>query len=185
MLEVITGCMFSGKTNGLIARMGELRAEGKKIAGFKAIQDDRYSKHNIVSHDQLEMEGLAIDEVYEILEVVREEQCDAIAVDEVQFFSWDFIDVIHQLLEEGRHVVLAGVDLDFTGKPFGIIPELMAYADLLTKKNAICRSCGNVASRSQRLVDGMPARSSDPLFITEKYITYEPRCRSCHEVREN
>lgn len=184
MLEVITGCMFSGKTNTFIKKVNEIEYEGKTIIRLKPVQDFRYSKNNIVSHDGNQVKALAVDEVYEILEIVKEEECDALAIDEVQFFSWDFVDVVNELADNGVHVIVAGLDLDFTGRPFGIMTELLAYADKVIKRNAKCKTCGGIASRSQRLVNGKPAKEHDPIFTSGDHITYEPRCRIHHQLKK-
>lgn len=184
MLELITGSMFAGKTTRFIARVENLRQEGKNVVVLKPIQDFRYSKNDVVSHDGLRVKGLAVDEVFEIREIVEEEGCDVIAMDEIQFFGWDFVEVVNELADRGVHVLLAGLDMDFTGRPFGIMPELLAYADVLTKLHAKCSVCDGVASRNQRLVNGKPAKAHDPIFVSGEHIRYEPRCRIHHEVKD-
>lgn len=184
MLEVITGCMYSGKTTRFIQRVEKLEEEGKTVFRLKPMQDFRYSKNDIVTHDGVKIKGIAIDEVDEIHEILSEEEYDVIAIDEVQFFHWDFIEIINELADSGKHVLLAGVDLDFSGSPFGIMPEILAYADVLIKLNAKCSVCQENASRSQRLVNGKPARKKDPRIIYSDEITYEPRCRKHHELRD-
>lgn len=183
MLEIITGSMYAGKTTRFISRVNELRAEGKTVSVLKPIQDFRYSKNDVVSHDGVKITGLAVDEVFEIREIVEEEGSDVLAVDEVQFFGWDFVEIANEMADKGVHVLIAGLDLDFTGRPFGIIPELMAYADLLEKLHTTCSICGGVGSRNQRLVNGQPAKEYDPIFASGEHITYESRCRLHHEVR--
>lgn len=186
MLEVITGSMFSEKTTELIHRVKTYEAEGKHVVTLKPIQDSRYARHDVVSHDGLTMRALAVDGVDEIYEIVEEEACDVLAIDEVQFFGWDLLEVVVELANRGVYVLVAGLDLDFRGRPFGIMPELMALADIVQKKHATCAVCGRIASRSQRLLNGVPAKASDPIFLMDatEAIQYEPRCRFHHEVRE-
>ena len=183
MIEVITGGMYSGKTNTFIERVRELEKEGKRVLRLKPIQNDRYAKNDIVSHDGHRIRAVAIEDVAELTEMVEEEACDVLAVDEVQFFGWDFVILVNQLAEEGLHLLLAGVDQDFTGRPFGIMPELMVYADIMRKLNGTCQICGELASRSQRLVYGEPAKAHEPVMQTEdENTTYEARCRKHHIV---
>jgi len=186
VLEVITGSMFSEKTTELIYRVREYEREGKTVVTLKPVQDARYSRNDVVSHDGLKIRALAIDGVDEIYEIVEEEECDVLAIDEIQFFGWDLLDVISDIANRGIYVMVAGLDLDFKGKPFGIMPELMALADIVNKKHARCKVCGKIASRSQRLINGVPAKESDPIFLNSENenITYEPRCRYHHEVKK-
>lgn len=185
MLEVITGCMFSGKTTRFIERVKELKAEGKTVIVLKPEEDVRYSEDHVVSHDGVQIQGLSIDETDQIWEFV--EDCDVIALDEVQFFGWDFAETVNEIANQGIHVLAAGLDLDFRGRSFGIIPELMALADTVTKLSGNCSECGELASRSQRLVNGFPAKESDPVYVetADDLIQYEPRCRRHHEVERN
>jgi thymidine kinase len=184
VLEIITGCMYSGKTTHYIQRVEALEKEKKSVIRLKPVQDARYSKNDIVTHDGVRIKGLAVDEVDEIIEIVQEEACDVLAVDEVQFFGWDFVRIANELANDGVHVLVAGVDLDFAGRPFGIMPDLMAHADKLTKLNATCTVCGKEASRSQRLRFGQPVSEHDPIFATDEHTTYESRCRRHHEVTQ-
>lgn len=184
MLELITGSMFAGKTTLFIERIQALREAGKNVTVLKPIQDFRYSKNDVVSHDGLRVKGLAVDEVYEIREIAEEEGCEVIAIDEIQFFGWDFVEIVNELADQGVHVLLAGLDTDFTGRPFGIMPELLAYADKLVKLHGKCCVCDGIASRNQRLVNGKPAKLHDPIFASGDHITYEPRCRYHHMVDE-
>lgn len=183
MLEIITGSMYAGKTTLFIERVNDLRDAGKTVSVLKPIQDYRYSKNDVVSHDGLKIKGLAVDEVFEIREIVEEDGCEVIAIDEIQFFGWDFVEIVNEIADKGVHVLIAGLDTDFTGRPFGIMPELMAYADKLVKLHAQCAICGGIGSKNQRLVNGQPAKEHDPIFAAGEHITYESRCRIHHEVR--
>ncbi|QST02905.1 thymidine kinase (plasmid) [Pontibacillus sp. ALD_SL1] len=182
MIELITGCMYSGKTERFIERVHELKGEGKHILQFKPVQDDRYDKNDIVSHDGRRIKGLAVDGPDELMEIVEGEEPDCVAIDEVQFFGWDFVRVVETLANQGVHVLLAGLDQDFTGRSFGIMPDLMAQSDVMIKLNATCARCGDPASKSQRLVYGRPAAIYDPIVIVKEGVTYEPRCRKHHEL---
>lgn len=182
MIELITGGMFSGKTNLLIKKMEEFEKEGKVVVRIKPIQDNRYSEREIVSHDGKRVRAIPVEEVFDIASIMQEDEGDVLAIDEVQFFNWSFIDVIQEIVSQQKHVLLAGVDLDFAGRPFGIMPELCVYADILHKLNAKCSVCGETASRSQRFVNGRPSKPHEPVFLKGSDITYEPRCRFHHEI---
>lgn len=181
MLEVITGCMYSGKTEEFIERVQALQSEGKDVIVLKPVQDTRYSKNDVVSHSGFHVKGIAIDEAAEIWDYV--EDCDVLAIDEVQFFGWEVAEILDEIANTGVYILATGLDLDFKGKPFGIIPELMSYADKVVKKQAKCAVCGETATRSQRLVNGKPASIDDPIVVVDENITYEPRCRTHHILR--
>lgn len=184
MIELVVGPMFAGKTTHFIKRINELREEGKNVIIFKPVQDFRYSKNDVVTHDGISVKGLAVDEVYEIKDIIDQEDCDVLAVDEVQFFGWDFVEIVNELADNGIHVLLAGLDTDFTGRPFSIMPDLMSYSDVLLKLNGICSVCGGLSSKSQRLVNGFPASEYDQIVVVDESVTYEPRCRLHHEIIE-
>ena len=181
-LEVITGCMYSQKTETFIAKINELRESGKEVVVLKPMQDSRYARHDVVSHSGIRTKGVAIDDLSEIWEYI--EGIDVLAIDEVQFFeNWDFVDVINDIVSQGVEVILSGLNLDFKGRPYGVMPMIMASADVLHLLHATCSVCGKEATRSQRLVNGKPASVNDPVHIVSEHITYEPRCRSHHELR--
>ena len=160
-LEVICGCMFAGKTEELIRRINVLSYAKKKIIVFKPEIDNRYSDKEIVSHAGTK---------------------EVIAVDEVQFFDRDIVDVCEYLADKGLRVMVAGLDKDFRGEPFGVLPELLTRAEFVTKLTAVCAKCGAPATRTQRLVDGSPASFEDPIVLVGAVDHYEPRCRHCHEI---
>lgn len=179
-LEVITGCMFAGKTEELIRRINVLQFAGKKVVVFKPKIDDRYSKDQVVSHCGKCIESFAVSSSKEILKLAGD--AEVIAIDEVQFFDEGIIEVCNSFADQGRRVMAAGLDLDFRGKPFGVMPSLMTYAEFVTKLTAVCMRCGAPATRTQRLVDGHPARYDDPIIQVGASESYEARCRHCHEV---
>lgn len=182
MLEAITGCMYSGKTTEFIELVKQLRKDGKQVVALKPTRDSRYSKHNIVTHNGIQLKGISIDDISEIWDLI-DENTDVIAIDEVQFFEdWDTPKILNDIANKGIHVVVAGLDTDFKGEPYGIMSELLAYADMVIKKSAECSVCGEDATRSQRLVYGEPVKRSDKLFYEHPHMSYEARCRNHHIV---
>ena len=165
-LEVICGCMFAGKTEELIRRINVLS----------------YAKKNIiVSHAGTKVPCIVVKDSKEILKYVKPDT-EVIAVDEVQFFDRDIVDVCEYLADKGLRVMVAGLDKDFRGEPFGVLPELLTRAEFVTKLTAVCAKCGAPATRTQRLVDGHPASFEDPIVLVGAVDHYEPRCRHCHEI---
>ena len=174
-IEVICGSMFSGKTEELIKRINRARYAKQKIQAFKPALDDRYDKDYIVSHSQLKTLSQPISEASEIFNLL-DEDTEIVAIDEAQFFSDDIVNVCNALADSGKRVIVAGLDQDYRGKPFGAMPYLMAIAEYVTKSLAICVKCGNPANRTQRLVhDGKT-------ILVGATDIYEARCRNCHEV---
>jgi thymidine kinase len=180
-IEVICGSMFSGKSEELIRRVKRAHIARQKIHVFKPILDDRYEAEKISSHDGLQWDALTVHNASEILALV-DEDADVIAIDEVQFFDWTIVDTCEELANQGKRVILTGLDMDFRGEPFGPMPLLIAQAELIDKLQAICVVCGAPASRTQRLIDGRPANYDDPVILVGASEVYEARCRRCHEV---
>ncbi len=176
-IEVICGSMFSGKTEELIKRINRAQYAKQKIQAFKPALDDRYDKDYIVSHSRLKTLSKPISDINEVLDLV-EDDTDIVAIDEAQFFSNDIVDVCNTLADNGKRVIVAGLDQDYRGKPFGPMPYLMAVAEYVTKNLAICVKCGNPANRTQRLVH------NDKTILVGTTDIYEARCRNCHEVIE-
>ena len=176
-IEVICGSMFSGKTEELIRRIRRAEIAKMNTIIFKPNIDNRYSSNHIVSHNQSKMESILIDDINEILENSKE--MDVIGVDEAQFFNNELIPICKKLAKDNKRVVVAGLDTDFKGDPFGPMPALMCEADFLDKLRAICVKCGNPASFSQRLI-----KVSEQVVIGETDI-YEARCRNCFKIVEN
>ncbi len=180
-LEVVVGPMFSGKSEELIRRINRARIAKQKVQVFKHCIDDRYAIDHVVSHNGISVEAIKVSKASDILEYIDEEAL-VIAIDEVQFFDKDIVEVCVRLADEGRRIIVAGLDQDFRGEPFGPTPELMSAAEFVDKIQAICIICGNPATRTQRLIDGRPAAFHDPIILVGAKESYEARCRKCHEV---
>ncbi len=180
-IEVICGSMFSGKTEELIRRVRRAQIARQNVQVFKPAIDIRYAVDKISSHNGMVFKAEVVERAEEILERV-EPDTQVVAIDEVQFFDWGIADVVDTLADRGIRVICAGLDLDFRGEPFGPMPLLMAKAERVDKLHAICVVCGNEASRTQRIIDGQPARYDDPVIMVGAEEVYEARCRACHEV---
>jgi thymidine kinase len=180
-IEVITGPMFAGKSEELIRRIKTLSYAHQKIIAFKPAIDNRYDKTAIASHDGDKYEAYAIKEAKDILPLVKPDT-QVVAIDEVQFFSKDIIGICEQLADNGVRVIVAGLDTDFRGEPFGPMPELLARAEFVTKLTAACTICGCAATRTQRLIDKKPANYNDPIILVGAKESYEARCRKHHIV---
>ncbi|HID35227.1 MAG TPA: thymidine kinase [Anaerolineae bacterium] len=180
-LEVICGSMFSGKTEELLRRLRRAVIARHNVQLFKPAIDDRYGITTVASHDGAKWEGIVVNAAAEILDLV-EPDTHVIAIDEVQFFDDAIIDVCDALALQGKRVIVAGLDMDFRGEPFGPMPKLMAKAESVRKLHAICMVCGGEASRTQRLINGRPAYYEDPVILIGAEEAYEARCRGCHQV---
>jgi thymidine kinase len=180
-IEVICGSMFCGKSEELIRRSRRAVIAKQELQVFKPSIDDRYSVLHVTSHSGQNIEALAISKAAEILEHLAS-TTTVIAVDEVQFFDSEIVSVVQQLAARGIRVILAGLDMDFRGEPFGPIPQLLSIAEDVTKLHAICVVCGEDACRTQRLVNGEPARYNDPIIMVGAQEAYEARCRKHHQV---
>ncbi len=180
-IEVITGSMFSGKTDELIRRLRRARIARQKVLVFKPGIDKRYAEDKVTSHAGSEFEAIAVESAAAIPERVGGDTA-VVAIDEAQFFDDRIATVAQQLADRGLRVIVAGLDMDFRGEPFGPMPRLMAQAERVDKLHAICMVCGGLASRTQRLIDGKPARYSDPVVVVGASELYEARCRQHHVV---
>lgn len=175
-IEVICGSMFSGKTEELIRRLKRARIANMKVEIFKPSVDKRYHEEEIVSHDENSILSTPVDLSEGILLVSRD--VDVIGIDEAQFFDDNIITVCNQLALRGIRVIVAGLDMDYQGKPFGPMPDLLAIADYITKLHAICVKCGNIAGFSYRKIP-----REGQVVLGERDI-YEPRCRYCYQLKE-
>ncbi|MFD3446698.1 thymidine kinase [Microbacteriaceae bacterium 4G12] len=182
-VEVVCGSMFSGKSEELIRRVRRTQFAKQKAIVFKPCIDKRYSEEDVVSHNGTKVMAIPVSSSKEIYNYVTEE-IDVVAIDEVQFFDEDIVEVVQALANRGLRVIVAGLDQDFRGLPFGQVPQLMATAEYVTKLQAVCAVCSSPASRTQRLIDGEPAAFDDPIILVGASESYEPRCRHCHIVTE-
>ena len=173
-IEVITGCMFSGKTEELIRRLRRAKIAKQKVVIFKPNIDTRYSNNSIVSHSEQSLPSILVKDVKEILELVEDAQ--VIGIDEAQFFSIDIIEVCNKLADDGKRVIVAGLDMDYKAIPFEPMPQLLSIAEYITKSLAICVECGNPADRTQR-----KTASSERVVVGAADV-YEARCRKCHYI---
>lgn len=181
-IEVISGVMFSGKSEELIRRVRRAILARKKVQVFKSYLDDRYGGlQGVHSHDGTRVEAEPIQSSVELMEKVRDD-VEVVAVDEVQFLDRGVVAVVNALADRGVRLILAGTDMDFRGEPFGPIGELLAVAEKIDKLQAICVRCGDLATRNQRLIDGHPAPAEGPTIQVGGLESYEARCRACHQV---
>jgi thymidine kinase len=176
-IELITGSMFSGKTEELIRRLRRAQFAGLKVEIFKPSLDKRYSETRVVSHDDKSISSTPVDNATSILLLAGD--CDVIGVDEAQFFDQSIVDVCNKLADNGKRIIVAGLDMDFMRVPFGPMPALLAIAEYVTKVHAICMRCGNLAHYSYR-----KSNEAQQVLLGEKDI-YEPLCRSCYNKAHN
>lgn len=180
-IEIICGSMFSGKTEELIRRLRRAVIAKQKVQVFKPVIDQRYHVEKVTSHNGAVFEAVPVDTAVDILTQV-EPDTTVVAIDEVQFFEPDVVNICNQLANQGKRVICGGLDMDFRGEPFGSMPDLIAQAEHVDKLHAICVVCREDASRTQRLINGEPAAYDDPIVMVGAAEVYEARCRSCHEV---
>ncbi|MCZ2102173.1 MAG: thymidine kinase [Chitinophagales bacterium] len=173
-IEVICGSMFSGKTEELIRRLKRAKFANQRVQIFKPAQDTRYDDIKVVSHDENEIDSIPIGKSVDILNFVQD--INVIGIDEAQFFDDRLPEVCQKLALRGIRIIVAGLDMDFKGRPFGPIPHLLAVSEYITKVHAICPHCGNLATHSYRL-----SMEQDTVVLGEK-DKYEPRCRICYEM---
>lgn len=181
-IELICGSMFSGKTEELIRRLRRAVIARQKVQVFKPGIDTRFDEQRVTSHNGMDFEARPVSSPADILKDL-DSDTTVIAIDEVQFFEPDVIGICETLAEQGKRVICAGLDTDFRGVPFGPMPDLLARAEHVDKLHAICIVCGEEASRTQRLIDGIPAAFDDPVVLVGAAEVYEARCRYHHEVR--
>jgi thymidine kinase len=180
-IEVVCGSMFSGKTDELIRRLVRATIAKQKVQVFKPAIDVRYAVEKVTSHAGANFDAIPVEKAADIRERV-EKDTTVVAIDEAQFFDPEVVEVAQELAARSVRVIVAGLDMDFRGEPFGPMPILMSKAEKVDKLHAICMVCGNEASRTQRLVNGTPARYDDPVVIVGASELYEARCREHHQV---
>jgi thymidine kinase len=182
-IEVVAGVMFSGKSEELMRRVRRSMIARKRVQVFKSHLDSRYAGlFSVSSHDGRSVDAIPVDSSAQISQRI-DPMAHVIAVDEAQFLDNGIVDVATSLAARGRRVILAGLDTDFRGEPFGPMPHLMAIAEAVDKLSAICVLCGASATRTQRLIDGEPAAWDSPIVMVGGREAYEARCRACHVVR--
>ncbi len=180
-IEVVCGSMFSGKTDELIRRMRRAVIARQKVQVFKPAIDVRYAVEKVTSHAGADFDAIPVEQAVDIFARL-DADTTVVGVDEAQFFDNGILEVTSRMAERGIRVLVAGLDQDFRGEPFGPMPMLMAKAERVDKLQAICMVCGEPASCTQRLVNGKPARFDDPVVIVGASELYEARCREHHEV---
>lgn len=186
-LDVICGSMFSGKSEELIRRLRRYEYARKRILTISNKIDTRRGTSAITSHSGESRNAVSIENSVEGMQKIlsiAQADADVVGIDEIQFFTPEVVDVVRALIEMGKDVVVAGLDLDFRGEPFGIVPTLMALADNVTKLKAICVICGHDAHHTQRIVNGKPANYDDPIIMVGAAECYEARCRNCFSINK-
>ncbi|ABW20120.1 Thymidine kinase [Alkaliphilus oremlandii OhILAs] len=181
-IEVIVGPMYAGKSEELMRRVNRCRIANLKVLSFKPAIDNRYSTNHITSHSGKQMECIPVSSPEEILGHLENKDFDVLAIDEVQFLGEDIVKICKDAADMGKRVICSGLDMDFRGEPFQVVPNLMAIAEYVTKLTAVCMKCKVPATRTQRIVNGKPAKYDDPIIMVGAKESYEARCRACHEV---
>ena len=183
-LEVITGSMFSGKSEELIRRLRRAKYAKQKIVVFSPSIDNRYGEKGIYSHGKESLEAYSVNSVNQMEEIMTENiDAQVIGIDEVQFLGEEVVEFCKKYVEYGKRIIVAGLDLSFRAEPYHPVPELMSISDRVDKLNAICTVCGKPAYASQRLINGEPAYYDDPLVMVGASENYEARCRRHHIVK--
>ena len=181
-IECICGSMFSGKSEELLRRIKRGVIAKQKVLLFKPSIDNRYDENRVSTHNGNSYDSISIEKSSDILNFVKDTKYDIIGIDEIQFFDNDIGKIINKLADDGIRVIVAGLDMDFKAEPFHPMPEIMAISEMVTKLHAVCNKCGKEASRSQRLINGKPAKYDDPIVVIGASESYEARCRHCHEI---
>ena len=182
-IECICGSMFSGKSEELLRRIKRGVIAKQKVLLFKPSIDNRYDENRVSTHNGNSYDSISIEKSSDILNFVKDTKYDIIGIDDIQFFDNDIVKIINKLADDGIRVIVAGLDMDFKAEPFHPMPEIMAISEMVTKLHAVCNKCGKEASRSQRLINGEPAKYDDPIVVIGASESYEARCRHCHEIK--
>lgn len=180
-IEAIVGPMFAGKTEELLRRVKRLEYAKKNVVVFKPLMDDRFSESEVVSHNNNSTRSFNISYAKQIFDFI-DDQTEVVAIDEIQFLDGEAVGIVEYLASKGIRVIVSGLDKDFRGEPFSFMPKLLSLAEYVTKLTAICVKCGKPATRTQRIVNGKPARYVDPIIMIGAEESYEARCRACHKV---
>ena len=185
-IEVISGNMYAGKTEELLRRVRRIEYAKKSVIVFKPTIDNRYSDDMIASHAGSLMKCICVDihDLDTIRKLVDDKKVDVVVIEEVQFFDEGIVEICEQLARAKKRVIVAGLDTDFRGEPFPIMASLLAKAEFITKLSAVCMSCGAPATKTQRLINGKPAKYTDPVVLVGAAECYEARCRTCHKVEK-
>ncbi|WFD10587.1 thymidine kinase [Tepidibacter hydrothermalis] len=184
-IEVVIGPMYSGKSEELIRILKRSKIAKQNVVAFKPAIDNRYSNEDVVSHSGASINAIPIKSAKEIYEHI-DSDTQVVGIDEIQFFEDEVVDIAIDLADKGIRVIAAGLDMDFKGEPFGPTPRLLAVAEFVQKLQAVCMVCGNPAHRTQRLINGQPAKYDDPIILVGATESYEARCRKCHVIiKEN
>ena len=181
-IECICGSMFSGKSEELLRRIKRGVIAKQKVLLFKPSIDNRYDENRVSTHNGNSYDSISIEKSSDILNFVKDTKYDIIGIDEIQFFDNDIVKIINKLADDGIRVIVAGLDMDFKAESFHPMPEIMAISEMVTKLHAVCNKCGKEASRSQRLINGKPAKYDEPIVVIGASESYEARCRHCHEI---
>ncbi|GAA0522893.1 thymidine kinase [Halorubrum aquaticum] len=182
-VEVISGSMFSGKTEELLRRLRRAEIAGQSVAVYKPAVDDRYGETTIGTHNGRQWDATVVDDDDPLGILDDDPAAEVVAIDEANFFSNDLVEACNALADRGSRVIVSGTDQTFRGEPFEPLPQLMATAEYVDKLRAICTVCGEPATRNQRLIEGEPAHVEDPTILVGAAESYEARCRDCHVLR--
>ena len=180
-VELICGSMFSGKTEELIRRLRRAEISRQRVQVFKPAIDDRFDEKTVASHSGNGITAIPVASASDI-PAQLDANVTVVGIDEVQFFDETIVTLVNELADRGLRIIMAGLDVDFRGEPFGMMPQLLCTAEYVDKLHAICMVCGEEACRTQRLVNREPAYYDDPIILVGAAETYEPRCREHHEV---
>lgn len=181
-LEVICGPMFSGKSEELIRRLRRAKVAKKQVIAFKHIMDSRTAMEYVDSHDGSKIDAHAVDDIDILFHEASADHIEVVGIDEIHFFSRTIVHALCELINQGKRIIVAGLDLNFRGEPFDPMPILLSVADEVTKLRAVCLLCGQDAHYTQRLVNGKPAHYKDPLIMIGTHEAYQARCRNCYKI---
>lgn len=187
-VELITGCMFAGKTEEFIKRLRRHAFAKRNVIVFKPVIDKRYAINEVASHSGILLPSIPVNSTAELKECLEqkllEQKVDVVGIDEIQFFDENIVDYIEELADRGVIVIVTGLDKDFRNQPFKNVDRILPLAEMVDKLTAICQKCGNFANRTQRIIDGKPAEWNSPLILVDGNDSYEARCRNCYQIEK-